>query len=49
MRATALLFLSLCVAGPTFAQSGVGVEIDDVIDDRVSAKHAFVVKDVRLP
>ena len=36
MRATALLFLSLCVAGAAFAQSGVGVEIEDVIDNRMS-------------
>jgi hypothetical protein len=37
MRAFAFLLLSLAAAGGASAQSGVGVEVDEVIDNRMSA------------
>jgi hypothetical protein len=37
MRAFAFLLLSLAAAGGAYAQSGVGVEVDEVIDNRMSA------------
>ncbi|HET8772953.1 MAG TPA: hypothetical protein VFP80_04150 [Thermoanaerobaculia bacterium] len=37
MRAVAFLLLFLSLAAPAFAQSGVGIEVDEVIDNRMSA------------
>lgn len=37
MRAGAFLLLFLSLAAPAFAQSGVGIEVDEVIDNRMSA------------
>ena len=37
MRAVAFLLLSLSLPAAAYAQSGVGIEVDDVIDNRMSA------------
>ncbi len=37
MRSVAFLLLFLSLAAPAYAQSGVGIEIDEVIDNRMSA------------
>lgn len=37
MRVVAFLLLFLTLAAPAYAQSGVGIEVDEVIDNRLSA------------